>query len=82
MFSSWKAKRIGKAIGKFYGALLDEALKNKKTIQLKVEGLGQLIQAITPLISDDSPVSIMRMKAVLTEENGKQIGSFFSNLLK
>ena len=81
MFSAWRAKRIGRTIGKFYSALLDEALKDRKNVIMKVEGLGQMIQAIMPLISSDSPVSIIRMKAVLTAENGAQIGAFFGNLL-
>ena len=49
---------------------------------MKVEGVGQMVQAIFPLISEDSNMSVKRMKKVLTKENGQQIGGFFAEILK
>ena len=41
-----------------------------------------MVQAIYPLISEDSNMSVKRMKKVLTKENGQQIGGFFGEILK
>ena len=81
MFSKYKARRIGKTVGAFYEALFDTILGNRKNIVVKVEGVAELMNAIMPLISDESPVSVYKMKKVLNQENGRQIGMFFKEML-
>lgn len=65
MFSKYKARRIGKTVGAFYEALFDTILGNRKNIVVKVEGVAELMNVIMPLISDESPVSVYKMKKVL-----------------
>lgn len=81
-FSRFRARNVGKTIAAFYNEIFDVVLSDKKTIQMKVEGLGQMVQAIYPLISDDSNMSVKRMKKILTKENGQQIGAFFGEILR
>ena len=81
MFSKFRARRIGKTVGAFFDAMFDAMLKNKKEINVKVQGVAELLQALVPFISSDSAVSIYKMKKVLNQENGHQIGMFFKEML-
>ena len=65
MFSKFRARRIGKTVGAFFDAMFDAMLKNKKEINVKVQGVAELLQALVPFISSDSAVSIYKMKKVL-----------------
>ena len=78
-FSTFRAKRIGKSIGKFYSELVKAIPRDK--VHIQIQGVGELLQALYPLIKEDSDVSVLRMKMVLTEKNGQQIGMFFKEVM-
>ena len=81
MFSKFRARRMGKTVGEFFKAFFEEVIGKKEEIKVSINGVAELLQAITPFISSDSAVSVYKMKRVLTSENGHQIGMFFREML-
>ena len=81
MFSKFRARRIGKTVGEFFKAFFEEVVGKKDEIKVSINGVAELLQAITPFISSDSAVSVYKMKRVLTKDNGIQIGMFFREML-
>ena len=80
-FARFRARNVGKTIAAFYKEIFDTVLKDKANIEMKVEGVGQLVQAIYPLVSEDSKFSVKKMLKNLNQKNGRIIGLFFKEIL-
>lgn len=66
----------GKQIGEFFEELLSRI--PKKSVKNQITGVKELIDALLKVTTKD----FQKATEVLTEKNGKEIGGFFSNILK
>lgn len=79
MFAPFKGRMIGKAIAGFLSAIVDSVPKEQ--IDIQVQGLSEIINVFSKFMETDSKYSIFRMKRILNEKTGREIGLFFKGLL-
>ena len=75
-----KGKQMGRAIGKFFEAMVKSIPKEK--IQIQMQGVAEMLNTMMPFISDDSKVSINKMRRVLNAKTGSDIGAFVRSILE
>ena len=75
-----KGKQMGRAIGKFFEAMVKSI--PKENIQIQMHGVAEMLNTMMPFISDDSKVSINKMRRVLNAKTGSDIGAFVRAILE
>ena len=74
-----KGRLIGKAIANFINAILESV--PEKEIKIQINGLGNLISTMAQFADPNNPMSIKKLKKIMSYENGQDIGLFFKGLL-
>ena len=78
MFAPFKGRMIGKSIGNFIAAIVDSVPKEE--INISVQGIGEILNVFSKFVEKDGKYSISKMKRIMNEKNGRQIGLFFKGL--
>jgi len=79
IFLPLRGKILGKAIGKFFEEIIKAV--DGKTIKVELNGVADLLKVFSPFLDKDSTFSIRRMRSILNEKTGKEIGAFFSAII-
>ena len=80
LFLPVKGRLVGKAMAEFFKQIV--ASIPREEIEIQISGIAELFQAIYPLIDTEGKYSIYKMLALMNGENGRQIGSFFGDIIK
>jgi hypothetical protein len=79
IFLPLRGKILGKVIGKFFEEIIKAV--DGKTIKVELNGVADLLKVFSPFLDKDSTFSIRRMRSILNEKTGKEIGAFFSAII-
>lgn len=79
MMLPWRGRQMGRAIGKFFDAMIKNIPKER--IQIQMNGVAEMLNTMMPFISDDSKVSVAKMQRVLNYKTGANIGGFIRAIL-
>lgn len=79
LFLPIKGKLIGKAIANFLSAIVDSIPQSEISIQ--INGISGLITTMAQFADPNNPMSIKKLKKVMSYDNGNDIGLFFKGLL-
>lgn len=79
LFMPIKGHLIGKGIANFMRAIM-KAIPEKE-IKVEMRGVAEIMNVLMKFADKDSKYSISRLKKIMTEKNGKEIGAFFKGIL-
>ena len=79
LFMPIKGQLIGKGIANFMRAIM-KAIPEKE-IKVEMRGVAEIMNVLMKFADKDSKYSISRLKKIMTEKNGKEIGAFFKGIL-
>lgn len=80
MFAPFKGRMIGKAIGNFIAAIVDSVPKEE--IDIRIQGIAEILNVFSKFVETDGKYSISKMKRIMNEKNGREIGLFFKGLFE
>ena len=79
LFMPIKGQLIGKGIANFMRAIM-KAIPEKE-IKVEMKGVAEIMNVLMKFADKDSKYSINRLKKIMTEKNGLEIGAFFKGIL-
>ena len=79
LFMPIKGRLIGRGIANFMRAIM-KAIPEKE-IKVEMKGIAEIMNVLMKFADKDSKYSINRLKKIMTEKNGLEIGAFFKGIL-
>lgn len=79
LFMPIKGRLIGRGIANFMRAIM-KAIPEKE-IKVEMKGVAEIMNVLMKFADKDSKYSINRLKKIMTEKNGLEIGAFFKGIL-
>ena len=79
LFMPIKGRLIGRGIANFMRAIM-KAIPEKE-IKVEMKGVAEIMNVLMKFADKDSKYSISRLKKIMTEKNGLEIGAFFKGIL-